>query len=282
VRARLILLLTLIVVAGCGTAPKPAMPYRAKAALEAESEGAKRYARGDYVFAARRFDEAVRLHAGIDDAAGVARNRMHLARSELARGRADAALTVLAAAADGGDGGPALDILLLQAQAHLALDRGDTARQELAAAAGRCAGTCAQAATLQLLQARAALAARQATEALAHAEAALKLLQGKDEAHETGNAWRLVAAARLAAEDAAGALPAAQAALDIDRGLALPEKIARDWLLIGDIRARVGAGDTAAAYRRALEVAGAAGLEEIAMAATRALNAFGMSKKAAP
>ena len=279
-RASLLLLLTLIL-AGCASTPKPPEPQRLRAALEAESEGAKRYQRGDYAFAARRFDEAVRLYAAIDDSAGTGRSRLHLARSELALGRAEAALVVLASAAGSADTGLALDILLLKAQAQLALARNAEAQQNLTAAAGLCAGTCAQAASLQLLQARAALSARDAAGALAHAETALKLLQGKDAAHETGNAWRLVAAARLAAGDAAGALPAAQTALDIDRRLALPEKIAGDWLLIGDIRRRVGAGDTAAAYRRALAVADAAGLVQISMIATQALKDIGMEKKAA-
>ncbi|MDP2825757.1 MAG: tetratricopeptide repeat protein [Sulfuritalea sp.] len=270
--------MTLILVA-CGTTPTPVEPPRLKAALEAESEGAKRYGRGDYAFAARRFDEAIRLYASIDDAPGAARSRLHLARSELALGRSDAALGVLATAERSGDAGLALEILLLKAQAQLALDRGDAAQQSLAAATGHCAGVCPQAASLHLLQARAALAGQRAADALTHAETALKLLQGKDQAHETGNAWRLIAAARLAAGDAGGALPAAHTALDIDRRLALPEKIARDWLLIGDIRRRVGAGDTAAAYQRALDVANAAGLNEISMFATQALNDIGMQKK---
>jgi len=281
VRARL-LLLTSLILAGCGTTPKPAEPFRIKSALEAESEGAKRYGRGDYALAARRFGEAVRIYASIDDSTGAARNRLHLARSELALGRNDAALNVLATAERDGAAGLALESLLLKAQAQLALDRGDAAQQSLAAAAGHCANACPQAATLNLLQARAALAARRVADALTHAEAALKLLQGKDEAHETGNAWRLIAAARLSAGDAAGALPAAHAALDIDRRLALPEKIAHDWLLIGGIRERVGASDTATAYRNALDVANAAGLNEISMTATQALKDIGMQKKASP
>lgn len=277
-RAKLLLWMTLVL-AGCGSTPKPAEPQRLRAALEAESEGAKRYGRGDYAFAARRFDEAVRLYASIDDTSGAARSRLHLARSELALGRAETALGVLATTEAGADAGLALDIRLLKAQAQLALARNAEAKQNLAAAAGLCAGGCAQAASLHLLQARAALAARRAADALTHAETALKLLQGQDQAHETGNAWRLAAAARLAAGDAAGALPAAQAALDIDRRLALPEKIAGDWLLIGDIRRKVGAGDTAAAYRRALAVADAAGLIEISTMATQALKDIDMEKK---
>ena len=272
------LLIAVLILAGCASAPKPVEPPRLKAALEAESDGAKRYGRGDYAVAARRFDEAARIYASIDDTPGAARNRLHLARSELALGRAEAALLTLQMvewAERSNEAGLALDALLLKAQAQLALDRGDAAQQSLAAAASQCTGACPQAASLHLLQARAALAGSRAADALAHAETALKLLQGKDQAAETGNAWRLIAAARLAGGDLRGelgaALPAAQAALEIDRQLALPEKIARDWLLIGDIQRKVGAGGTAAAYRRALDVATAAGLADLARLATQAL-----------
>lgn len=275
-RADLVLILVLLLTA-CSSAPKPADPPRLRAALEAESDGAKRYGRGDYAAAARRFEEAARLHAAIDDTAGSARNLLHLARTELALGRAEAALTALAAA-QYGDTVPTLDTLLLTAQAQLGLARNDDARRSLALATAQCTGACPQAASLHLLQARAALAGKRIPDALSHADAALKLLHDRDEPAETGNAWRLLAMARLASGDAVGALPAAQAALDIDRRLALPEKIARDWLLIGDIRAKVGAGDTAAAYRRAQEVAHAAGLHEISTAATQALHALGMQK----
>ena len=282
-RARSFFVVSLIL-AGCAAAPNstnsPAAPPRLKAALEAESDGARRHARGDYPVAARRFDEAARLYASIDDTSGAARSRLHLARTELARGRAEFALQVLVAAERSGDGGFALDTWLVTAQAQLALDRGEAAQQSLAAAAALCAGACPQRASLHLLQARAALAQQRLPDALAHAEIALKLLQERNEAHETGNAWRLIAAARLAGGDAAGALPAAQAALDIDRRLALPEKIARDWLLVGDIRDRVGAADAAAAYRRALDVAQAAGLGEIAALAAKALAATSPAKDA--
>ncbi|MCX7164544.1 MAG: hypothetical protein WCI19_01130 [Betaproteobacteria bacterium] len=283
--ARLLLIAALLL-AGCSSAPKTADPPRVKAALEAESDGARRYARGDYAVAARRFDEAARICASIDDAPGVGRNRLHLARAELAQGRAEAALAVLAAAAGDGEG-PSPGILLTIAQAQLALGRDVAAQQSLAAASAGCGSACPQLPGLRLLQARAALAAQRAPEALAHAEAALKLLQDMDEAAETGNAWRIIAAARLAAGDTAGALPAAGAALDIDRRLALPEKIARDWLLIGDIRRRAAPGDAlrqdsaAAAYRRALDVANAAGLAAIATTATQALADTGGAAEAA-
>ena len=262
------LFLVLLLLAGCGSTPKPADPPRLKAALETESDGARRYKRGDYVVAARRFDVAARIYASIDDDAGAVRNRLHLARTELAQGHAAAALLALPR-------NLSLESSLLQAQAELALNRLEAAQQSLAAANAQCAAACPQLASLRLLQARVALTAQRAAEALAHAEAALKLLRDGNEAAETGNAWRLIAAARLATGDAAGALPAAGAALDIDRRMALPEKIARDWLLIGDIRKALGAPDTATAYRRAADVAHAAGLAEIIRLAEQALAGTG-------
>ncbi len=276
-RAELAVLLTLLLGA-CGSTPKPADPPRLRAALEAESDGAKRYERGDYVVAARRFAEAAKLHASIDDATGVARNRLHLARSELVLGRDEAALKVLDDTESGGDAGFLLDVWMLKAQAHLGLTRIDDARKSLEAAALLCTGACPRAASLHLLRARHALADKRATDALAHADAALKLLQGKDEAAETGNAWRLIAASRQASGDPAGGLVAARAALDIDRRLAQPEKIARDWLLIGDILRGQATAEAAEAYRKALGVAQAAGIDAITMIATQALQDIGMQK----
>lgn len=277
-RAELAVALALLLGA-CGSTPKPVDPPRLRAALEAESDGAKRYERGDYPVAARRFTDAARLHASIDDAAGVARNRLHLARVELVLGHNEIALALLDATESGGDAGIALDIPMLKAQAQLGLGRSDAARRSLAAAAALCTGDCPRAASLHLLQARHALQDKRVAEALAHADAALKLLQGKDEVAETGNAWRLVAAARQASSDLAGALAAARAALDIDRRLAQPEKIARDWLLIGDILRSQASAEAATAYRRALDVAQAAGINAITMIATQALQDIGMQKK---
>ena len=258
-----------LLLAACGSTPKVSEPVLRKQAQETERDGARRYARGDYAGAARHFAVASQLQQSLDDPAAAARNQLHQARAELAASQAEAALN---RAKNITHADLVLDALLLQAQANLALGKPAAAQENLTAAAASCVANCPQSASLNLLQARAALADKRAADALRHAEAALKLLQGKDEAAETGNAWRLIATARLASDDAAGALPAAQAALDIDRQLALPEKIARDWLLIGDIRKKLGAGGTAAAYHRAIDVANAAGLQEIVGIAAQAIN----------
>lgn len=271
------LCLSLIVLGACSSTPKPIDPPRLKAALEAESDGAKRYQRGDYVVAERRFADAMRQFASIDDGIGSARNRLHLARTRLALGRADGALELLAAASDGTAGDA--DVLLLRSQALLALARPAEVAKELATAEGLCAAKCSQLPSLKILQARAALTLGRAVEAQALAETAITLLGDTGSMHEAGNARRLLGAARLAAGDAAGALAAAQAALDIDRRLAIPEKIAHDWLLIGDVHRHAmrgqpagASGEAAAAYSRALDVAHAAGLAEITMMAKQALQ----------
>jgi len=270
-------LLLLLFLAGCGGgAPVVADPPRIKAALEAESDGAKRYERGDYAVAAHRFEEAARLFGSIDDRAGVGRNRLHWARADLALGRSEAVLRTLAALGHDKENTQPLEMLLLKAQAQLDLARLDAASQDLASATDLCGNTCALLPSLHLLQSRAALAALRADDALSHAEAALGLLNGRDEPLETANAWRLIAAARLARGDASTALAAAQSALNIDRRLALPGKIASDWLLIGDIHKKVGAGDTAiAAYQRALGIAIAARLDEAEKTARQALTSSG-------
>lgn len=270
-------LIAMLLLAGCASEPRPVDPPYLRAALEAESDGAKRYQRGDYLVAARRFTEAARIFSSIDNAAGIARNRLHLARAELAQGKAEAALQILDLAEPAG-GGLALETLLIKAQTQLSLGRMDAARQNLAKAAMQCSKACSLFASLNLLQARAALIDMRAAGALAHALTALEWLKDKDEATETGNAWRLIAAAHLAGNDASAALPAAHNALAIDRQLALPEKIASDWLLIGDIQQKLGAGDTAAAYQRALDISKAAALAEITGLATRALAEINKAK----
>lgn len=274
-------LLLLALLAGCASSPRPIDPPLLKAALEAESDGARRYQRGELAVAERRFAEAMRHFASIDDAAGSTRNRLHLVRVRLAQGRADAALDLLGGVPSDSVHEP--EVLLLRGQALLALARAADASQVLDLAAERCVAGCGAAASLEILRGRASLGGGDAAAARVRADQALKLLRERDEPNELGNAWRLLAAARLAGGDAAGALPAAQAALDLDRRLALPEKIARDWLLIGDIHRRLtadktatGANDAAHAYARAIEIARAAGLEEITLTALQALKAIGM------
>ncbi|MBI5862743.1 MAG: hypothetical protein HZB64_11315 [Rhodocyclales bacterium] len=305
-RHRLPAALLLLLLAACGSAPPAPQPARIEAALQIEQDGARRYARGEFVVAAPRFGEAARLFASIDDATGATRNTLHQVRAELAAGQAVTALNRLTTLHTDAPAW-AIDIAQLQVQAHLALSQTDAAATALAAALEKCAPQCPHTASLQLLAAHLALAKAHPQEALTHAATALQHLQNQDQAAETANAWRLTAAAQLALKNPDAALTAAQAALEIDRRLALPEKLVRDWLLIGDSRRaeKPGAGETTdkataqqegagqnparfavdalqggranntpdavAAYQRALDIALAAGLDTLAERARQAL-----------
>lgn len=279
-RAELLFVMALAL-AGCASEPRPVDPPRLKGALEAESDGAKRFQRGDFAVAERRFVEAAKLFASIDDDAGNTRNRLHLIRVRLAQGRAEAALELLGALP--GDVA-VVEVLQLKGQCLLALGRAEDATRLLAGAEQACAAPCAVGASLAILQGRATLMRGDPAAALNHAERALQLLRDRNEPNETGNAWRLLAAVRLARGEPA-ALAAAESALDIDRRLALPEKIARDWLLIGDIhrqgvqgKAAGALARAATAYRKARSVAEAAGLEGVSLTAVQSLQSIGMEK----
>jgi tetratricopeptide (TPR) repeat protein len=167
-----------------------------------------------------------------------------------------------------------VNALLLQAQALLDLKQASAATEVLAQAQSACTSPCSeQGGRIALMQARTAWAQGNATQTLPLARAAANALKDRDEAHELANAHRLSAAAALTLGDTATALPAAQQALALDRQLALPEKIARDWLLLGDIHTRAGhAASAREAYQRALSVSQAANLTALTTSARTALE----------
>jgi tetratricopeptide (TPR) repeat protein len=259
---RCILLWALLLLAGCAGDPRPPRePALREQALEAETDGALRYTRGDYSGAARHFAEAARLQQSLDNVTAAARNQLNQAHAELALGQSEAALIL---AGNVRDGTLQVQALQVQVQANLALGRFDPANELLARMEKLCGFDCPQRGSMLVLRARIALTDGNAKKALADAESALPVFKEQQEERETANAWRLIGTAKLALGELPAALTAAQTALDIDRRLALPEKIARDWILIGDTQRRVGrADDATSAYQRAQAVARAAGLEDI-------------------
>lgn len=262
---------------GCSSAPKVVVPPLLEQALSIESDAARRYQRGELEAASRGFAEAVRAFVAIDDGAGIARNRHHLARVHLARGKPAAALQQLVDPAD-----TSLDADLIRAQALLGLQRHDEAETKLRKRLPECTEACRHGPALQLLLARLALATSHPDQAVRHAQLALTLLAKDatlDDGREQANAYRLLAQAMLAGGAVEQAEIAAQQALTLDRQLALPEKLARDWLLLGEIRQQIALRQTPpsslvaarAAYRQAQEIATAAGLSELRTAAEAAL-----------
>lgn len=263
-------LLLVFALGACASSPRSATePRLRQQAQEAEAGGARRYAQGDYPAAARQFAEATRLHLSLDDGRAAARNRLQLAQTQLALGQAQPALEQAAQVHDDELQVPAL---LLQAQARLALDQADAAATALARLESLCPGGCEQRGRLLLLQARLAWAGGDAAQTAQRAAAALPLLRARGEEREVANALRLLAAAQLQTRDVVAALASAQAALAIDRQQALPEKIARDWLLIGDIQRLAAPAEAPAAYQRARTVAQAAGLQELVRQAEQSLK----------
>lgn len=265
-----LLVLGSLLLGGCTSSPKPPPePALRKQALNAEKDGAHRYAQGDYVGAIRMFSAAQRLQQSADDVSAAARNRLHQAQAELALGQA---ATALSHASEVRESSLLVSSLLLQTQAYLALQQGATAQATLTQLIPLCASGCADLGRLRLLQARAALAQGQTQEALSYAQLAVPLLHEQLEEREAANAWRLSAQASLTMGDTVAALASAESALSMDRQLALPEKIARDWLLIGDIQRHAKSSQATPAYQRALTVAQAAGLPDVVKLATQALK----------
>ena len=266
----------LVACGGKALAPEP--HWRAEA-FAAEQEGARRHARGDYEGAAKSFGEAERHFVAIDDSSGAQRARRHQSTALLSAGHAEQALALLDTASAGD-----IDVRRLRVQAFLALSQPHAASGELASAVALCVAPCSQKVALQLLGGRVALMQTRPAEAIVLAETALSTLKGTPEersetAIESANAYRLLAEARLQTGEFALALKDAEQALTLDRKLALPEKIARDWLLIGDIHRKTGAGSNVAsgpaaisAYQHARDIAAAAGLRTVVAAANTAIS----------
>lgn len=269
-----LVLLAAMCLAGCASSSNPLPEPRLRVqAQEAEAKGARRYAQGEYQAAAQYFSEAARLRLSLDDGPAAARNRLQLAQTRLALGQTRQALEEAALVQE-----ESLQVqaLLLQAQARLTLEQLDAARGLLARLDTLCASSCPERGRFLLLQARAAWAGGAAAQTVRLAAAAQPLLRARGEERELANAWRLLAVAHLKSADLPAALAAAQSALTIDRQLALPEKIARDWLLTGDIQRQGGTVETQSearsAYLRARSVAQAAGRKDLAHLADQALQ----------
>lgn len=262
----------LLLLAGCGGAPAVHQPPLREMAFASEQEGARRLARGELPGAARSFAMAQRQFAAIDDAEGVTRNRRFLARTSLMQGKPAEALGFVEPARSDPES------QLIAAQARLDLSQAAEAAGHIAAAEAACGKPCSHALALSLLRARRALAIGAHAEGEAQARAALALFSGSganENSLERGNAHRLLAEALLATGRFAEADSEASAALALDRQSARPEKIASDWLLLGNIRLAAGAADarqrSREAFRHARDVAEAAGLRSTMTAADAAL-----------
>ncbi len=271
---RHVLWCTAFMLSACAQSPRPAAePVLLVQAAQAQTDGLRAFARGDHESAARHFEQALRLQQSLDDVPAAAQTHLHLATVALALDQPQAALAHVQSV-------QALSVLKeaglqprlwqLQAQAYLAMNDAVAARRVLVQALADCPNTCAQRGSLLLLQAKLDLAGQQAAQALSNLQMALPLLQSQGQSLEVANVWRVRAGAHLALGQHDLALSAAQSALSQDRALALPEKIAQDWMLLGDIYQQSARQDSAReAFERAQSVAAAARLVKVQ---TRALE----------
>ena len=260
-----------LVVAGCTSGPPPVPePQLRSQAQELAVQGARRYAQADYPAAQRHFEQALRLCVAMDDVACADRQRLNVAQSLAAQGREGEALVPLGQVHDAALG---VEAGLLEAQLRLATAQPARAQELLVGLKDRCLGAGGPlAGRWWLLDARAAWSRQDLVATQKAARLALAAFDDPAQAREAANAWRLLAAAQLQAGSPGDAIVSAQAALAQDRQLALPEKIANDWLLIGAAQ-KASAPDAARqSYRRALDVAQAAGLASLADAARTALT----------
>lgn len=244
----------------CGCAAAPPEPSRSeREATSLNQRAARALAGGRLDTAQILYEEALRIHRGVEQREGIVINLLALAHVHQARGefvkahaRLDEVLesATLAASADRRAEAAGRKALL-----HLAENQAAPAAQWAERAEALCAARCAARVALANLRGRAALAAGDGAAATAHARRALDSSASPADP-ERANALRLLGEARLAAGDARGAREALEPALELDRAAGRADRVWRDLLLLA--RSAELGGDREAAqhwYRRAAEAA---------------------------
>ena len=256
-----LMLLALVFTVGCSSLPSAerttALETRADATYQA---GLRQYRSGRYTQAAACFEQALAMHASVDDRAGTASALASLGRARLALGELDGAAASFQRSLAAAEGLrlPELDAEALGGLGAVALERrqADDARTWLEAAlALPLADPGPERAVLlhDLGLARHQLGDHAA--AVAHLRQALAM-------HEALNNHLGVAAdchslAGLLAEDGdlEAAVALAHRALSRDKARENPPGVAADLMLLGSLKLRQGDADAAAGYYRRAELA---------------------------
>jgi tetratricopeptide (TPR) repeat protein len=245
--------------AACGGAPLQGDNPVLAQARDAHTDGQSAFARRDFDNARRHFEQALRLHQSIDDAAGIALNRLDLARSYAAlgdsasaEGELDALLSGAAPASSKAEGARQKAVLALSA------NRLDDAQHWQREAGAQCGAGCSLASSLALIRAQVALRRGALDQAAAEWNAALTALPAVANSgwptSEHANVWRLGGEIALQRQDYGSARAHLEQALAADRDNGLPERVLIDLHLLA--QASAAAADNAAArnyYRRLLE-----------------------------
>ena len=244
---------------GCGHAPEKPANARLNQAIQFNQNGLRALQNGDPATAAGHFEAALRLDVSIENYDGIVSDRLYLARALEAKGDPLAARKQLdALLAETFPLTAAQRAQTKTALALWALRRGklDEAGRMADDALQACAGTCNNAAPILNIQARLALERGDSSTALAAATSALQMLPNPDQLAERANALRTIGLAKLLRGEAPAALESLQQALSLDRELGLPERIVDDLLQLRRVHLALGnASEANEIYRRALTVA---------------------------
>ena len=249
-------------IAGCAhEPPKPPIPARAAAAIDANHRAETYFRRGDYENAILHYRDATRIAQSLEDADAIAANAINLSIAYQRLGKSADARTSLAPVLDSGTLAFPPERLAQAALRRAILDydeRRITSAVEWADKAASYCGSCPQLAAIHNVRGQLALETGRNDDATASAQAALAVSRAADNRAEAANALRLLGSVAIRAGDGGAARTSLGEALAIDKQLALPRKIYLD--LVGLGRASALAGERAEArayYQRALAVSGA-------------------------
>ena len=244
---------------GCGHTPDKPANVRLNQAIQLNQDGQRALQRGEFAQAIVQLEAALRLNSSIENHDGVVADRLLMARVLETKGDALAARKQLDALLTGAYPlTPEQYAQTKTALALWALRQGklDEANQMVEDAHQSCAGKCSNAAPILNIQARLALERGDSSTALATATSALQKLPNPDQLAERANSLRTIGLARLLRGEAPAALESLQQALSLDRDLGLPDRIVDDLLQIRRVHLVLGnASEANDLYRRALAVA---------------------------
>lgn len=230
-------------------------------AQDAHTDGQRAFVRQDFDNARRHFEQALRLHQSIDDATGIALNRLDLARSRAALGDAVGAEGELDALLSSAAPSPLrAEAARQKAVLALAANRLDDALRWQNEARTQCGAGCALTSSLALIRAQVALRRGALDQAAAEWNAARAALPAVADSErptsEHANVWRLGGEIALQRQDYSSARAHLEQALAADRDNGLPERVLIDLHLLA--QTSTAAADNVAArnyYRRLLDAA---------------------------
>ena len=258
----LVALGTLLLCAGCGTAPVadvPQSPVQSRIA-DANTRATILVRAGDDAAAARQYEEALRLARSIEDADAIAAGAINLSIMQQRLGRDASARESLSIVLDDKylafSERRRVQVELRRAILDLASRDAGGATAWAQRARERCERVaCDLGAAIHNVQAQIALDTGHPEEGARLAQLAATAARSRGDRAEEANSLRTIGRARAALGDPAGSIQPLEAALALDRELADPRRILVDLVELGQASLSKGDRDAARGYfERALTV----------------------------